>query len=551
MKKFRSVLALLLVAAMCLALLAACAKSNKTETPQDDQNEAPATPDEENTPPAEEGNTDEPEDNAPPADDEEEPDDEEEIVEIDFYILDMLGMDQVQEEKVIAAINDITEPEIGVHVNGTYLDTGSYGSTLTMAISGGEAIDLCCVWCVPPTTFSIMYSNGQLMDIEPYMAEYGQELQETVGVYLDAYRQNGGLYGVPCFRNYAASTYYIMRSDLLRELGVYDWAANEMDSFTEMEELLQQFQNAYPDMYAISEAKAGIIWQSSDSITWTGDDWSEYKRYDLLGDNLYWIAADADTGDAQVYSLWEDPDVVNLLKKHAEWYNNGWMWPDAANSDEHADSIVKQNISCSYVVPSEIGVETAKEQSTGYEVLCRNMGDAIVDTASVVKFGLGVPVTSDEPEATVKFLNLLYNSKELMNLIDWGIEGEDYQILDSGEAEYVNPDVISYHLQDFVLGNYFLVTPWHGDGADFRDRARAVLDAAPVSPYMGFAFDTSALSDTVAGLTQVYSEYAYGLLCRGYNETEYNEMVDKLYAAGLEGYIAAAQEQLDAFMANK
>lgn len=68
-------------------------------------------------------------------------------------------------------------------------------------------------------------------------------------------------------------------------------------------------------------------------------------------------------------------------------------------------------------------------------------------------------------------MNALYTSEELMNLLVWGIEGEDY-VVEDGEAAYpegVTEDTVEYHTADFLYGNYFLCYPWSGTGLISKD----------------------------------------------------------------------------------
>ena len=97
MKKLSKILALLLATAMCLMLLAACAKDEAADDqdPSDNQNTEESGETENTEEPGEEGYA------------------EEDIVEITVYGLSVAPEERV--EAVEAAINDITEQKIGIH----------------------------------------------------------------------------------------------------------------------------------------------------------------------------------------------------------------------------------------------------------------------------------------------------------------------------------------------------------------------------------------------------------------------------------------------------
>lgn len=527
MKKF---LAILLTAAMCLLLLAACApKTNapdSTTPPASDNTDTPApapeTPDTPDAPEADDGEADE-------------------IAEINYYVLDFMSCSPDDIQLVQDAINAITGPAIGVHVNMTYATPGDYGTMLNMAISGGEQVDLCCVWLAAPANFSGMFSAGQLMDISDYMNEYGQDLLATVGDYLNAYRVNGGLYGVPCFRNYASSTYLIARTDILDELGVTDTFAN-LQNMDELTAIYKAIKDNYSDIWP-----GRYIFNMPAAMAWADEDFSHLNTYDGLADNLNVLEASTN-GDGKVLITWEQDDTIFNLKKQREWFDAGYVWPDTAITDLAVDEPMKQGIIASYATPSELGVETAKKAATGHDVTCVSLGDQAIATSVVNRFGMGVPVTCKEPVATIKFLNMLYTNEELMTLMDYGIEGTHWEMLDNGEAHYTN-DTMTYRLQDFVLGNQFIIAPWQGNGTDFRDRCYAAVSAAPISPYLGFVFDTSELSAEIANLTSVQNEYMNALIGYGFDQQLYDDFMARMYDAGMQTYVDAAQAQLDAWMA--
>ena len=122
-------------------------------------------------------------------------------------------------------------------------------------------------------------------------------------------------------------------------------------------------------------------------------------------------------------------------------------------------------------------------------------------------------------------------------------------MLDTGEAGLTENS--QYHGMDFILGNAFLAESWDGNGADYRQRCREANDAAPISSYLGFSFDTSELANTVAAITAVQQEYIPGLSCGLYEQANYEAFLAKLESAGIDDYVAAAQKQLDAWLAAK
>ena len=142
MKKWKAVLALLLVAALCLALFAACAK---TETPA-----KPAAPAKTDTTPAK---TDEPAKTEEPAKTDEpapadEPEQEKSLVfeegevrdfKMVYFDLRMVAGDHG--ERVQDAINEYIVPKYGLRIDLDYYTIGDWMTKIMVALAGGERVD--------------------------------------------------------------------------------------------------------------------------------------------------------------------------------------------------------------------------------------------------------------------------------------------------------------------------------------------------------------------------------------------------------------------------
>ena len=92
-------------------------------------------------------------DDADAADDEEDEDDGE-MADITVALMSLSPVDASVAEGIIEKVNEITESEINVHVNLQWYDGGSYGTQVTMAIQGGDDMDLMMFTPVPGASYS-------------------------------------------------------------------------------------------------------------------------------------------------------------------------------------------------------------------------------------------------------------------------------------------------------------------------------------------------------------------------------------------------------------
>ncbi len=529
----KKLLALLLVAAMCLTLLAACSSDKNTvedgePSSSDTEDGEPESPD-----------ADEPDD---------EDDEDEEMAEITMCYFDVMSNgekgDHVQE-----AVNAITETEYNLHIDIYWWAIGDYMTQLSLAASSGDLPDI--IGGFPMLSAASMMSSGQLMDIAPYLdSEDAKGFMDEVGQYMGAFTINGGVYGIPTSRIYTTQYYIIMRKDILDELGMVDKAQN-MKTWAEYEEVLAAVDGAYDDIYPVSKGTGKNVFANVD-VQWTSiadkGNFSDYYLTDKLGDVTGWITSNE---EGKVIPVYELDSYVDACKIAREWYDKGWLYPDGAYSDDHCDTLMKQGVQFSDFQPSEVGVESSKLNATGYEVVCTQINDAMVKTSDLTTWGMGLSTNCDDPEASLRFISAYYADERIANLMTWGVEGVDYNVNENGEAYYGEIDpATAYHSGDWIHGNQFLVLPWEGQGGDFRAVSKEINNSATNSPYLGFAMDSTDLDGLVAAITAVSDEYLGTLGGGYYTDAILDECAAKMEAAGIYDYCAAFQEQLDEWMQN-
>jgi len=527
MKLQKTILACILVLALCLSLFASCSKQTTSTTQPSQTNTSTNTTNE-----AEKAEEPEPAASSEP--EPEEPD-ETPVVQMLFFDITASGDNA---EHISKAINDYIEPKYNVHLDITWMQVGDWLQKALMIVASGERMDL--MELMPANTVSVMQKTNQLMDISELMTKYAPETYAMMEQYLDAYRYDGKLLGVPTLRNYCTNSYVIFRKDLLEDLGMVEQAEN-CSSWSEYEALLAAFTEAYSGsgIWAVTKGSDG----SCPVGLYTGDDFSTRIVYDTVGDSLNLIMTDS---EGNVSNAIASPYHEAALQRVRKWMDNGWMYPDSPLIDDHPDDLMKQNVVFSTLQGSEMGIENNKGVVIGYDLVCPMISVGMVTTGTLTSWGFGIPVTAEEPEAAVKIMNAFYTDEKLMNLIIRGEEGVDFELVD-GQVKYFEGSV--YQEQDFLIGNNLLLYPAYGNGSDFFDRVAEVNASAPTSPYLGFALDTAELDLIVSNLSSVKDQYNQSLGCGLYTSELYQEYLSKLESAGISDYIDAIQAQLTAWLA--
>lgn len=472
---------------------------------------------------------------------------DEDLVEIEFWFAN-LGTDVTNVQGVENGINAITEEAIGVHVNLRTTNVSDYGTQLSLAISNNETVDIATFTPMLANSWITLFSNGAIMDMSGLVETHGQDIKNLFGEDLLAATKVGdGLYGIVNYKMLNSNSYFCYRTDVLEECGVYDTLVNAT-TWAEFETVLAAIRDN-AGMYAIGGNQGQAVASANVSYGTSGYI-GDAKRWDALNDtlNLVWTDQNGNVGNR-----YEVEEFIAGLEMVADWYEKGYVYADSAITQDQTESLVMSNAVAGFITNGEYGVSTDKSQSCGNDMTCVEFATGMVTGDSALLFGMFIPSSAAEPEAAMKFLNLLYTNADLMNLVIWGVEGENYTVSDDGMADYPEGTDISncgYHLLHFQMGNQFLLHPWAGSegGATYRDDSLENFLSAERSIYLGLSVDTS--NDTlISALTQVNNEYVHSLLNGLYSETMLNDFMTKLDSAGIEEYLSLYRTAVDEFMA--
>ena len=481
----------------------------------------------------------------------------EEITEITVVLRTLGTVDESASDAVEEAVNEITRREINVAVDLMWVDSAKYETQVPMMITGNEKMDLMMFTPNPSTTYNTLMSQNQLMDITSYIDEYGPEIKNTLGDdLLAATSKDGHIYGVGNYGPLTFKSMLLVRRDLADEAGV----TQQLESATtwaEIENALKAI-SQQSGMGLVNADINGTVLLANPALS-AGENFSDGYVYDNLGDSANMFMANKETG--KIECLYFNSDVQEVLRRTYDWYQEGLIYKDAGMAQDFGTTLLKNGVGCGLITTTEVGGEITAAASTGYDMIILNPVDenaSMITTGILTKFGFGIPVTALEPEAAIKFLNLLYTSDSgLGNLLAWGIEGRDYIINEDGLADYpegVTSETVPYHIADFLYGSRMNVTPWAGNDPNLRQIQEESNRAAKVSPYLGFNLDNTGLEATLTACINVFEKYKTTILsgsCSQDYDTYYQEFLDELTANGINDLVEAYQKQLDDWLSSQ
>ena len=112
-----------------------------------------------------------------------------------YYPLSSVQPDQ---EKVAKAIHDYVADKKGIDLQLEVVPSSSYNNQLNLVMAGSEQVDIALVW---GTMVSSCVAKGALLPLDDLLDEYGTDIQECLGDYLQAGKVSGVAYQVPVNRS--------------------------------------------------------------------------------------------------------------------------------------------------------------------------------------------------------------------------------------------------------------------------------------------------------------------------------------------------------------
>lgn len=446
-------------------------------------------------------------------------------------------LDVVEEE-----INKITREKIGAEITLKPISIADYVNKVSLSLQGSEKIDV----YQSLGNFGNCVSTDMCYDISDLIDSCAPETKALLGdKFLDACKVNGKLYGIPTYKPFALTPMFIYRKDIADELGMDMSTVNSVEDVTP---ILEQVKEAKSDMIPLAPVQNGVsgLEMTMGDIDWLSDDY--YKPVGVLMD-----------GNMTVQNLYTTDTFKSRCDLARTWYNEGLIMKDAATTTSTAAECMSSGNYFGYIAaysyPEADTAASLQAQCGGFELGAKMIGDAYLGTGDINAVSWMIASTTDVPEAALKFLNLTYTDKDIVNLLIYGIEGRDYIMNDDGTVSYPEGEdstTVPYtaQLSCGTLGDFFIMYPTAGTDPASLEWEQKQNEEAKTSPAMGFTFDSSKLNTQYTAVKNAISQYLPGLLCGSVDpNTELAKFDQALQDAGYQDILNAKQEQLDAWKA--
>ncbi|WP_372629642.1 ABC transporter substrate-binding protein [Cohnella sp.] len=443
-----------------------------------------------------------------------------------FFVLGEVPGDlpMVQEE-----INKISKAKINTTVKLLPINIGAWKNQMNLMMTSGEKLDLIVV-----NEYSNDVTKGRLQPINDLLEKHGQGILEALGPdYYNATKIKGQSYAVPSIRDLAADYGLVMRKDLIDK---YRIDVSQVQTLEDLEMVFKAIKDNEPNLVPITN-------KTNDSVLGT------FSTRDSLGDN-FGVLLNNGQDDLKVVNWFATEEYANQLRTVRKWYEAGYVLKDAVQNQESDVAMIKAGKAASFLGHQKPGYEAQQSRATGMEMVAIKLAPAVAKTSTVSTIMWGVPSGAEKPERSMQFLNLMYTDKDIINLLDWGIEGKHYVKTDNGLIDYpegVNAQSTGYGLNmGWMFGNQFLSHVWKSDDPDVWKAMDEFNRNAVKSKALGFNWDPTPVKAEVTAVYNVVDQYRRGLESGILDpDKELPAFLGKLQSAGIDKIIAEKQRQLD------
>jgi putative aldouronate transport system substrate-binding protein len=393
------------------------------------------------------------------------------------------------------------------------------------------------------TCYYQMTANDAYMAIDELLPKYAPDLYalyQEKGI-LDAAKSKGQIVSLPWTMAMNNRTFFQWRGDLVEKAGITVDKAS-LKTWEGVDAFLQQLKTAFPDKYILENA--GII-----------------GSQEGLMDIGHGLSINLNDPTCKVVPVETTQSYLDKAKYAEKWQSEGIIWKDIlTDTTDHNTYINQGKLITKWGTHEFCNQKRAWLDEGAKWDFTEVYPDGLFANRSPLSNLVAIPATSENPERTLMFLNMLETDRTLYDMVQYGVLGETYEL--NGE-EAIFPEGMTAENSSFMEwgGRWALWKPQYmrpdasyGEGfwqaeADYA----ASLPQNVNSPLNGFSFDVTNVKTQVAQRDQLYTD-ANKLIEAGLGGN-YQDVVNKLISdtnnAGTADIIAECQKQIDAFLASK
>lgn len=450
---------------------------------------------------------------------------------------------------VMQALNAYTRQTIGVEIDYRVSADPVYKERMPNLIRAGTYFDLCFTsnWSTDYLQFADL---GAFMDLTKLLPTYAPDTYDFIPTDLwDAVTVNGGIYGVPSYKELGWQGGILYNQDLARDYGIDMSGVQTLEDFTSiLEQLTQASQSAGQRIIGVS----GLT-----------NAWPMAAPFESLTGNAKLPAAAAvpefvnfsDMAGQTVFNPYASEEYMEYCQMVRSWNQAGYLGVDPVTYDSdiaNRDRDFQKGTLFSYFVQYAPGTVETLSASTGQNIGFIPLMSPLFETRSALGGLLAVSSACKHPDKALAFLNLLHTDKYVGTLLRHGIEGVHYTSAAENQVDKTMGGTQTNARYDYSYGWQF-GTPFNQKwDISYPDNIEQLfLDyntSAIIAPHNGFTFQPSGVEPQLSALSNVVAQYTSALETGSVDPSQYiPEFLEALNANGVEDLLQEVSAQLSSF----
>ena len=425
--------------------------------------------------------------------------------------------------------SEITLKELNMKVEFKPVSVTSMPNTYSLAVSSGEKFDL---MSVCPTVNHVQYAHdNMIIPLDDLIAQYGSDITAGLGDAMMSGQVSGKQYVIPTTDNLTQGTGLLLLDSIVKK---YNIDVTKIKTLDDLDPIFEMVKAGEPEMtmfypFGISAylcdfngIPIGLLNNGIDNTTFT--------------------------------SVYESDKYKQVLKKMREWYQKGYISKDFATTQSSTQQLMDAGkLFCGLGSTSDLqlslGNTVPKDEVTIIDPVKKGSGGGA--------YAWAIPITAKSPEKSIQFMNLVFQNKELANLLQYGIEGVHYTKNSDGTIDttmnttfkaqpgiWGAPDMY-YIKQNDLVGVGGTLEKYNAAKEEWNKKVKT-------SKAYGFVPDTENVKNEIATMTAVQDQYLKLLEGGALDPDKYLQtMLDKSYEAGMQKVIDDQQKQLDEWLKTK
>ena len=432
---------------------------------------------------------------------------------------------------VNTALNELLKEKINVTIQYNKIAWGDYGTKISSLVNSGSAFDVAFATGPDQGDYVGNSRKGAWLPLDDYLKEgaIGADMGKAINpVLLEGVKIDGVTYGIPSNKEVAVPDWWMYPKELVDK---YKINIKDYKTLESLEPLLKNIKENETDWLPMELNKNAHNYFAIDGYEWVID-----RTCPLM--------VKSDDKDLKIVNIFETDLAKSTLETLHKYYEAGYINEDAAVSD--VENLVKDKKTFWKCAGGGVGAETSWSNDRGYDVVANQVTPSVVTTESSRGGIMCVNKLTKNPDAAVKFLNALNTDAEVRNMMNYGVEGKNYNLVD-GQVEVI-PD--TYAGVQYTQGNWFILKTRVGQDKDLWDQFQAFNSEAKKSEALGFTPDKTKIDNQLAAIATVVGKYYAGLMTGTTDPaTELPKFQQELKDAGVDTVMEELQNQITAWKA--